>query len=98
MFSAEYLSGLLGVLLSAVFTYIPSWRKWLNSRRPNVKRAIMAVGWVVISLAVFGLSCANVISIGITCDAAGARAVVDALVACIFGNIAAFIALPKIKD
>jgi len=69
--NAEFVSGIAGVVLSLVFSYVPNIRGWYDGLEPQGKSLIMLGLLVVVSGGIFGLSCANVLSY-LTCDQSGA--------------------------
>ena len=69
--NAEFVSGIAGVVLSLVFSYVPTVRGWYEGLESQGKSLIMLGLLVVVSGSIFGLSCANVLNY-LTCDQAGA--------------------------
>jgi len=58
-----------GAALSLLFSYFPGLNTWFAAKSSDVKRLIMAGVLLVVSAAIFGLSCAGYGSdIGITLD------------------------------
>ena len=58
-----------GAVLSLLFSYFPGLNTWFAAKPSDVKRLIMAGVLLVVSAAIFGLSCAGYGSdIGITLD------------------------------
>ena len=58
-----------GAVLSLLFSYFPGLNTWFAAKSSDVKRLIMAGVLLVVSAAIFGLSCAGYGSdIGITLD------------------------------
>lgn len=66
----EVLAGIIGVILSLSFSYIPGLNVKFAALEPTHKRLIFLGLALATVAAVFGLSCANVI-IGFSCDKLG---------------------------
>lgn len=58
--SAEALVALSGIVLSLVFSFLPTVKDWYAARTGDEKRAVMAGLLLVVAGAVFGLSCAGI--------------------------------------
>jgi hypothetical protein len=93
--TAEELIAIAGAVLAVLFAYIPGFASWFNPLQAETKRLIMLGMLVVITAAVFGLSCAN-IWVSVTCDQKGAFGLVIALVTAIVANQGTFSILPKV--
>jgi hypothetical protein len=96
--SAEFLASIAGILLSLAFSYIGGSESWYNALEATKKRLIMLGALLVVAGAVFGLSCAKLVDVGITCDQAGAMGLLSAFIAATIANQAAYALSPKAKE
>jgi len=88
--TAELLSSISGIVLSLIFSYIPGVNEWFKPLANKYKQAIMGGLLVLVAGATFGLSCADVVD-GVTCDKAGALALVSYLITALISNQAAYL-------
>lgn len=90
--SVETLSLVAGALLSLLFSYVPGLRGWFDAKDPIVKRLIMAAALLVVAVAVFGASCANLPLPGvqIECSTAGIWPLVEVYLLALVANQAAY--------
>lgn len=83
--SAELLASAFAILLSLGCSYIPGLKDGFDGLKKTTKQMIMGLGIIVIAAAAFGLSCAGLVDVGLTCDQAGAlglaQLAIDALIA-----------------
>lgn len=95
----EQLASVAGIVLSLAFSYIPGLSDWYAALNGVNKRLVMLVIVVVIAAAAFGLTCAGVAldNVTVTCDQAGAVALVQNVIAALVANQAAFLLSPKRK-
>lgn len=93
--SADTLSQIVGIVLSLAFAYIPGVKDWYDLRSKTEKAAIMAGLLVVVALGIFGASCGQLVSVGITCDKAGAVGLVQILIMALIANQSAYVLLVK---
>ena len=86
--NVEALSLGAGALLSLLFGYVPGLSGWFDAKEPTVKRLIMAGALLVISVVVFGLSCANlqIPGIQIECNTQGASLLVQTFLLALAAN------------
>lgn len=72
--TVETLSLAAGALLSLLFGYVPGFRTWFDGKDPITMRLIMLGCLVLIAVAVFGASCANlqIPGVNLVCSAQGA--------------------------
>ena len=84
--SAELLASVFGVVLSLFFSYVPGVKAWFDALTKAQKQAFMGVGLVLVAGATFGLSCAGLVDVGVTCDQAGALGLVNVLIAALIAN------------
>jgi hypothetical protein len=92
--TAEQLIVILGSVLALLFAYIPGFANWFNPLEATVKRLIMLGLLAIITGAVFGLSCAGILS-AVTCDQKGAVALVTAFIYAVIANQSVFAILPE---
>ena len=93
MTDKEYAT-LIGVIVSLLFSYFPGLKSWFDALKPNVKRILQLGVAFVVAGAIFGLSCAEVIS-AFTCDVVGAKAVVVLFLNFLIGNQTAYLLAPR---
>jgi undecaprenyl pyrophosphate phosphatase UppP len=93
--SYETLLIILGAVLSLLFSYVPGLASWFNPLDDTKKRLIMLVLLAVITGAVFGLSCAGIIS-AVTCDKPGAIGLITAFLFALMANQGTNALSPKI--
>ncbi len=91
----ELLSGIVGILISLALSYIPGLRQRWDALAGDTKRAIIGALLVVTALAVYGLSCAGWVNVGLTCDRAGLMAVLENLIATLIANQSAYVLTHK---
>lgn len=96
------LSLFAGALLSLAFAYIPKLREWFDAKDATTKRLIMAGSLLVVSLAIFGGACGNLLSalpiqLTITCDKGGAVNLATYFVLALIANQATFTISPQPK-
>jgi hypothetical protein len=92
--SIEELTALCGVVTSLIFSYFPIVRDWFDAQEPNVKRLLQVAVAVVVSGAVFGLSCAGILG-GFSCDWPGALDAVRLIVIFVVANQTAYAVTPR---
>jgi hypothetical protein len=93
--TVEQLAQIAGVVLSLVLAYIPPAKSWFDGQAPSAKAGIMAGLLALVALGAYGLSCAGFaadFNIGVTCDQAGALALVKIFVNALIANQLAYIA------
>lgn len=96
--SAEVLIAISGSVISLLFSYIPGLRTWYAAKSDEIKRLLMLVMVVVVSGAIFGLSCGGVIDTNIACNKDGIWALVWMVLLAISTNQATFLLTPKPAD
>jgi O-antigen/teichoic acid export membrane protein len=92
--NATELSAIAGVILSLAFSYLPGLSGWFDEKNPTEKRLLMAVVLLVATAAIFGLSCAGVLTVA-SCNQPGALGLVSALIAALVANQATYTISPK---
>jgi len=93
--AASLLLGFVGVVLSAVFKYVPKWKDWYESFE---HQGLLMLGFVVIAGGIyFALSCtpyADILGVQIACELASAFLLLKAIVFIAVGNQLAYLYLP----
>ena len=95
--SSEMLVGIAGVVLSLLFSYIPGLRTWYAGLVTETKQLIMLGLLVVVTGAVFGLSCGGYID-SVACDKNGVISLIVMLVTGIVANQGAYLITPAVND
>lgn len=86
------------IVLSLVFSYVPSLSDWYAVQSATNKRLVMLAALVVVTLGAFGISCTPLaVTLGLTvaCTTAGAYALIPAFVAAVIANQATFVISPE---
>jgi hypothetical protein len=89
----ELLTSILGVILSLLASYFPGFSGWYAALETVTKRLVMAVGLLLIAVAIAGITClgyGNMIGVSLTCDVAGGWIVIKAFLAAIAVNQATY--------
>lgn len=93
--TAEQLSAIAGVLLSLAFAYVPKVKEWYTARQPTEQAGIMAALLVVVAVGAFSLSCAQFVSLNLTCDKSGVSGLVAVLFNALVANQSAYVLLVR---
>jgi Ca2+/Na+ antiporter len=88
------LSAIAGVVLSLVFSYVPGVSSAFDKLETTQKRLTMALLLAIVASGALFLSCANVIS-EVACTQAGVIGLVNAYIAALVANQAAYTISPK---
>lgn len=91
--SAEFLSGVAGIVLSLMISYIPPIARAYAQLTGDYKRLVMAVLLIVVALAATWMSCTGLgreIGVDITCDTNGFFAVMTSLITALTANQAVY--------
>ena len=93
----EQLASVAGIVLSLAFSYIPGLADWYAALDSAKKRLVMLSIVVAIAASAFGLTCAKIVLTGVTvtCDQAGAVALVQNVIAALVANQATFLLTPR---
>jgi hypothetical protein len=92
----EELSGWAGVLLSLLVAYVPGVNGWYQAQDPKGKAAIMAGLLLLVTLSIFGLSCAGLavdFGLSVTCTKVSAIGLVRVFIAALVANQSAYLLL-----
>jgi uncharacterized protein YacL len=92
----EMLALIAGVVLSLIFSYVPGLNTKFAALDPTYKRLIMLGILVLTAGAIFGLSCASVLT-GVTCDQPGLMQMVTILILAVIANQSAYSISPLSK-
>lgn len=90
------LSLLAGALLSLVFSYVPGLKDWFDKKESTIKRLIMAGALLVVSLLIFGTSCADLgFAFTVACDKEGVVGLVSIFIRALVANQATYLISPQ---
>lgn len=96
--SAEQLSAISAIVLSLLFSYVPGLSSWYGGLDKAVKQIIMGVLLVVIAAVAYSVACAGLagdFGLSVTCDRAGAIALINVLVSALVANQATYLITKK---
>lgn len=93
--TAQVLSAAAGIVLSLGFSYVPKLAPWYDAQEGTTKRLIMLGLLALVSVGVFGISCAGWFNFNITCDQAGIEELVSAFFLALVANQSTFLITPK---
>lgn len=89
----ETLSGIAAIVLSLAFSYVPGLAPWYDPLPSDKKQLIMVGVLFVVALGSVGLACTGLAAdfgLTVTCDRVGVLAVVQAFIAALVANQAAY--------
>ena len=92
--TAEQLSAIAGLVLSLLFSYVPSLSDWYAPLDPTKKRLIMLGLLVLAAAGVYALSCEQIMPF-VTCDKAGALTLISAFITAMVANQAVYKLSPR---
>lgn len=95
MLSADLLAGLAGIVLSLIASYLPGFAPWFAKLQADQKRLVMLGALVVVSVAVFVLSCAGILDM-ISCNKDGALLVLRAFIIAMVSGQSAYLLSPGV--
>jgi hypothetical protein len=88
-----------GVILSLLFSYVPGLRTKYAALSGEVKRVIMLVLLIIVSVGVYGLNCYGLIPQGnLTCDKSGILTLVNYFILAVVSNQTAYTISPQLSD
>ena len=73
-------------VLSLALSYLPKAGPWYNAQASEAKVQINGGLMLLVTLALFGLGCANLLSLNVTCDKAGAMTLASMLISALVTN------------
>jgi hypothetical protein len=82
-----------GILLSLLFSYIPSLQAWYSAKDSKTQSLIMLGALAVVTAGALGVSCAGWWSL-VTCDQIGVKSLIEAFVAALIANQATYTISP----
>jgi len=94
--TAELLAGISGTVVSVLFSYLPGLSGAYDGLGATYKRLVMAGVLLVVTAAVYGLSCAGIYQF-FACDQAGIIKAVEIFVAALVANQATYLITPEVK-
>ena len=95
-FTSESLSLVVGAVVSLLFSYFPALNTWFAAKQSSVKCLIMIGVMVVVSGSIFGLGCANIITMdGFVCAKESVMQFVSILIAAVVANQGAYMISPQ---
>lgn len=92
----ELFAEIVGAVVSLLFSYLPVLEDWYNKLNKAKKRLVMAGVFIVIGVAIFGLSCAGVVNY-VECSQAGALAMLALVIRALIANQVAYKLTKKTK-
>ena len=92
--TAVQLVGIVGAILSLLFSYVPGLSGKYDALDPTWKRIVMGVLLVIVSAAIFGLSCGKVLAM-VTCDKPGVMGLLQVLFLALTANQAVYMITVK---
>ena len=97
--TATELSTYAAILLSLVCSYVPGIKDAFDLLSATYKRLVMLCLLVIVTMSIVALACWKVSAgeVPVTCDAAGAAALVKALIAAIIANQATYLISPPVR-
>jgi len=92
---SQQLSLIAGAVLSLLFSYVPMLAPKYDTLDRTTKQLVMALMLLVVSLAIFGISCGNLYATGVTCDKQGAVALLTNFVLALVANQSTYALTPN---
>ena len=93
--NAELLASIAGIVFSLAFSYVPGLKDKFEQLDSGYKQLSMLGVLLLVALGTFGLSCAGLVDVGITCDKAGAMGLVSVFISALIANQATYMITPK---
>jgi hypothetical protein len=90
----DALALIVGVVLTLAFSYFPGLNTWFAAKEPTFKRLFMLIILALTALAIFGLSCASVVT-GVTCDKPGVLQMITIFILAVIANQSAYSISPQ---
>jgi putative flippase GtrA len=92
------LASIVAIVVSMIFSYFPGLRVWFGALKSSIKSLLMIGILVLVSFAVWGAGCLELLSINLTCNKAGLVELVKIFVATILANQATYLVSPIPAD
>lgn len=101
--NAEFLLSVSGMVLSLLFSYLPGLEGWYAELAADIKRLIMLAVVAAVSIVVYALSCAGLLSeflpgAELACGREGIIALVKGFFAALIANQATYKVSPRGND
>lgn len=82
----ELLAGIVGVIISLLFSYVPKFNTWYAALESSIKSLIMLVMLLVVTGAIFGGACLSWFTTDITCNQAGVWKAISIFISALIAN------------
>lgn len=92
--TGQQLAIVAGILLSLVFSYVPSVQAWYAAHDSKTQSLIMLIAIFVVAAGSLGVSCAGWWQL-VTCDKLGVKSLIEAFVAALIANQATYLISPQ---
>lgn len=92
--SSEWLSRVVGVVISLMFAYVPGLSDWYEAQDGTKKRFVMLAALLIACLAIFGASCAGWTD-QIACTQQGASGMLRIAFDVVMANQATYLLTPQ---
>lgn len=96
--TADLLASTASVFLSLLFSYVPGFKSWYEAQAPTSKRLIMLGLLALVAAGSFAAACAqfgDALRLDVVCSRDGAIGLLEAFIAALVANQAAFLISPK---
>lgn len=94
--TAELLAGISGTVISVLFSYLPGLSGAYAALDATYKRLVMAAVLLLVTAAVYGLSCAGLFDF-FACDKSGLLKAVEIFITALVANQATYLISPEVK-
>lgn len=94
--TSERLAAIVGLIWAILFAYGYKIRPWYGALSSDAKATVAGLSVIVTGMAIFGLSCANIIH-DVTCTQDGALGLINCIIGALSGNVGTYIVIRKIK-
>lgn len=91
----EFLTMIVAVLISLLFSYVPGFAGWFNGKPPDLKRVIMAGLLLLVTIVIFILACTNILT-GVQCTQQGVIELINTFIMALIANQAVDRISPKV--
>lgn len=92
----ELFAQILGAIVSLLFSFFPGLREWFNALKPGEKLLVMVGLGVVVSAAIFGISCFTPY-VFVACTWLGVQELLEVLWAYIVSTQAVYLLTRKVR-
>ncbi len=95
-FTPQLLAGIVGMILSLLFAYVPKLNTWYAALETDVKKSIMALAMIVAGVLVYILACVPALGFPfVACPAGGVWSLLTIVVSALIANQATVSIAPK---